>query len=106
MLKPYFGIDDTSLFEAIDVSNETNINVLIPQERSKKKDRIERLPRQPPMNFSQYGSYVTMNRSYALLLLCWSSAFQGYNASSSLAKWRYSYFIQTQSPMVTYVQVK
>jgi serine carboxypeptidase-like clade 2 len=63
MLKPYFGVDDTSLFEVIDVVDETNINVLIPQEGSKEKDKIERLPGQPPVNFSQYGGYVTVNKS-------------------------------------------
>ena len=40
--------------------NESNV---YPQEGLKEKDRIERLPGQPHVNFSQYGGYVTVNNS-------------------------------------------
>ncbi|KAK7853232.1 serine carboxypeptidase-like 40 [Quercus suber] len=58
-LKKSFGFD-TSFFEAIDNFNETSVN---PQERLKEKDRIERLPGQTQVNFSQYGGYVTVDKS-------------------------------------------
>uniref|UniRef100_A0A2N9HPE0 Carboxypeptidase n=1 Tax=Fagus sylvatica TaxID=28930 RepID=A0A2N9HPE0_FAGSY len=40
--------------------NESNVYA---QEGLKEKDRIERLPGQPHVNFSQYGGYVTVNNS-------------------------------------------
>ena len=58
-LKQNFGVD-TSLFEAIDLVNETNV---YPQNGLKERDRIERLPGQPHVNFSQYGGYVTVDKS-------------------------------------------
>ena len=58
-LKKSFGFD-TSFFEAIDNFNETSVH---PQEGLKEKDRIERLPGQTQVNFSQYGGYVTVDKS-------------------------------------------
>ncbi|XP_075647084.1 serine carboxypeptidase-like 40 [Castanea sativa] len=51
---------DMSFFEAIDNVNETSVH---PQEGLKEKDRIERLPGQTQVNFSQYGGYVTVDKS-------------------------------------------
>ena len=50
-----------SFFEAIDNFNETSS--VHPQEGLKEKDRIERLPGQTQVNFSQYGGYVTVDKS-------------------------------------------
>uniref|UniRef100_A0A2N9J3L9 Carboxypeptidase n=1 Tax=Fagus sylvatica TaxID=28930 RepID=A0A2N9J3L9_FAGSY len=58
-LKQNFGVD-TSLFKVIDLVNETNVH---PQNGLKERDRIERLPGQPHVNFSQYGGYVTVDKS-------------------------------------------
>ncbi|XP_040992930.1 serine carboxypeptidase-like 40 [Juglans microcarpa x Juglans regia] len=59
-LKPNFGFD-TSLFEAVQAVNEDK--VYVPQECSKEEDRIERLPGQPQVKFSQYGGYVTVDKA-------------------------------------------
>jgi len=58
-LKQSFGLD-TSLFE-VTGSHVNEANVL-PQEGFKEKDKIERLPGQPPVEFSQYGGYVTVDK--------------------------------------------
>ncbi|KAM3733863.1 hypothetical protein ACB098_11G170700 [Castanea mollissima] len=58
-LKQNFGVD-TSLFKVNDHVNEANVH---PQVGLKQEDRIERLPGQPYVNFSQYGGYVTVNKS-------------------------------------------
>ncbi|KAL4600889.1 hypothetical protein ACB092_11G232700 [Castanea dentata] len=58
-LKQNFGVD-TSLFKVIDHVNEANVH---PQVGLKQEDRIERLPGQPYVNFSQYGGYVTVDKS-------------------------------------------
>ena len=58
-LKQNFGVD-TSLFKVIDHVNEANVH---PQVGLKQEDRIERLPGQPHVNFSQYGGYVTVDKS-------------------------------------------
>ncbi|GMY22561.1 serine carboxypeptidase-like 40 isoform X3 [Fagus crenata] len=58
-LKQSFGLD-TSLFE-VTGSHVNEANVL-PQEGLKEKDKIERLPGQPPVEFSQYGGYVTVDK--------------------------------------------
>ena len=49
-----------SLFKAIHHINKTRIH---PQEGMKEKDRIEKLPGQPHVQFSQYGGYVTVDKS-------------------------------------------
>ncbi|XP_057498761.1 serine carboxypeptidase-like 40 [Actinidia eriantha] len=51
---------DTSGFEAIRLVNRVEI---LPQEGLKERDRIEKLPGQPNVEFSQYGGYVTVNKS-------------------------------------------
>ena len=58
-LKKSFGFD-TSFCEAIVNFNETNVH---PQKGLMEKDRIERLPGQTQVNFSQYGGYVTVDKS-------------------------------------------
>ena len=60
ILKKSSGFD-MSFFEAIDNFNETSS--VHPQEGLKEKDRIERLPGQTQVNFSQYGGYVTVDKS-------------------------------------------
>ncbi|XP_022770056.1 serine carboxypeptidase-like 40 [Durio zibethinus] len=49
-----------SLFKAVDHINKTRVH---PQEGMKEKDRIEKLPGQPHVQFSQYGGYVTVDIS-------------------------------------------
>ncbi|XP_025884785.1 serine carboxypeptidase-like 40 [Solanum lycopersicum] len=46
--------------------NDENVEldkVILPQEGSKAKDWINKLPGQPPVKFQQYGGYVTVNQS-------------------------------------------
>ncbi|XP_057514159.1 serine carboxypeptidase-like 40 isoform X2 [Actinidia eriantha] len=50
---------DTSSFEVI---QRDRVEVL-PQEGLKERDRIEKLPGQPTVEFSHYGGYVTVNES-------------------------------------------
>ncbi|KAL5543625.1 hypothetical protein UlMin_007409 [Ulmus minor] len=54
-------------FAGVDVSHfkaNQNLDVLVhPQEGLKEKDRIQRLPGQPNVNFSQYGGYVTVDKT-------------------------------------------
>ncbi|XP_028784511.1 serine carboxypeptidase-like 40 [Neltuma alba] len=50
---------DKSLFEAEDIDFEVHVNK--DQKGFKEKDRIQKLPGQPPARFSQYGGYVTVN---------------------------------------------
>ncbi|KAK7853235.1 serine carboxypeptidase-like 40 [Quercus suber] len=59
-LKKSFGFD-TCFLEAVDNFNETSS--VHPQEGLKEKDRIDRLPGQTQVNFSQYGGYVTVDKS-------------------------------------------
>lgn len=54
------GIDTspftTEIYQELDA-------LLLPQEGLKEKDRIERLPGQPPVRFDQYGGYVTVDQA-------------------------------------------
>ncbi|KAL9994014.1 putative carboxypeptidase D [Helianthus debilis subsp. tardiflorus] len=50
---------DTSHFKA----TEDVDCVVLPQERLREKDKISRLPGQPPVKFDQYGGYVTVSES-------------------------------------------
>ncbi|XP_027354381.1 serine carboxypeptidase-like 40 isoform X2 [Abrus precatorius] len=52
---------DRSEFEVQEVVND---EIVYSQEGLKEKDRIERLPGQPLVNFAQYGGYVTVNKLY------------------------------------------
>ena len=53
---------DSSLFQATDdLVDQTNI--LPNQEGLKERDWIKALPGQPPVKFSQYGGYVTVNKA-------------------------------------------
>ncbi|RVX00406.1 Serine carboxypeptidase-like 40 [Vitis vinifera] len=56
---------DTNLFEVNEVENgaETESHKIHPQEGLKEKDRIDMLPGQPHVGFSQYGGYVTIDES-------------------------------------------
>ncbi|KAE8038295.1 hypothetical protein FH972_010820 [Carpinus fangiana] len=59
-LKPDSGID-SSLFQATDdLVDQSNF---LPQVGLKERDRIKALPGQPPVKFSQYGGYVTVNKA-------------------------------------------
>lgn len=54
------SIIDTSLFQAIEFDAATKV---LPQEGLKEKDKIKALPGQPPVEFDQYGGYVTIDES-------------------------------------------
>ena len=54
---------DTSLFEVNEIESEAESYKILPQKGMKEKDRIERLPGQPHVGFSQYGGYVTIDVS-------------------------------------------
>ncbi|XP_011008261.1 PREDICTED: serine carboxypeptidase-like 40 [Populus euphratica] len=61
---------DTRPFEVIDTNQFEEMNTLLGKskchprkEGSKKKDRIKRLPGQPHVRFSQYGGYITVNKT-------------------------------------------
>ena len=54
---------DTSLFEVNEIGYGTESFKILPQKGMKKKDRIERLPGQPEVEFNQYGGYVTIDAS-------------------------------------------
>ena len=51
---------ETGSFRAIHHVDSAKIH---PQEGLKEQDRIERLPGQPQVEFSQYGGYVTVDKS-------------------------------------------
>ncbi|CAK9170524.1 unnamed protein product [Ilex paraguariensis] len=53
---------DKSHFKPID-HHVHGAKVLLPQEGLKERDRIERLPGQPQVGFTQYGGYITVNQS-------------------------------------------
>lgn len=52
-----------SYYKASGVENVELDKVILPQEGSKAKDWINKLPGQPPVKFQQYGGYVTVNQS-------------------------------------------
>lgn len=52
---------DSSQFEPSNLHLE-DVNILC-QDGSKEKDKIEKLPGQPPVDFDQYGGYITVNQS-------------------------------------------
>jgi serine carboxypeptidase-like clade 2 len=61
---------DTRPFEVIDTNQFEEMNTLLGKskchprkEGSKEKDRIKRLPGQPHVRFSQYGGYITVNKT-------------------------------------------
>lgn len=51
---------DVSLFQGIHHVNESRIH---PQDGLKENDRIQNLPGQPHVRFSQYGGYITVDKS-------------------------------------------
>jgi hypothetical protein len=84
LLKPNFGVN-TSRFKVFEHGNiETNV---YPQEGFKEKDRIERLPGQPPVNFSQYGGYITVNQSAGRALFYYFVEAQQPNDTLPLLLW-------------------
>ncbi|KAI4323459.1 hypothetical protein L6164_023062 [Bauhinia variegata] len=54
------GVDSSDLFKAEELAEDEF--EAYPQESLKEKDRIERLPGQPEVKFSQYGGYVTVDK--------------------------------------------
>ncbi|XP_055814445.1 serine carboxypeptidase-like 40 [Solanum dulcamara] len=54
---------DKSYFKAAAIENVELDKVILPQEGSKEKDWIKKLPGQPQVKFQQYGGYVTVNES-------------------------------------------
>jgi serine carboxypeptidase-like clade 2 len=84
--KPYFGVH-SSLLEAIEPEDVIVTNVLIPQEGSKEKDRIDRFRGHPPVNFSQYGGYVTVNQSAGRALFYYFAEAQQSKDTSPLLLW-------------------
>jgi serine carboxypeptidase-like clade 2 len=84
--KPYFGVHD-SLLEAIEPEDVIVTNALIPQEGSKEKDRIDRFPGHPPVNFSQYGGYVTVNQSAGRAIFYYFAEAQQFKDTSPLLLW-------------------
>lgn len=54
------SIIDTSLFQAIEFDAVAKV---LPQEGLKEKDKVKALPGQPPVEFDQYGGYVTIDQS-------------------------------------------
>jgi len=84
--KPYFGVH-SSLLEAIEPEDVIVTNVLIPQEGSKEKDRIDRFPGHPPVNFSQYGGYVTVNQSAGRAIFYYFAEAQQFKDTSPLLLW-------------------
>ncbi|XP_019152694.1 PREDICTED: serine carboxypeptidase-like 40 [Ipomoea nil] len=55
------GIDTTTHFTSA-IYSELDA-LILPQEGLKEKDRIERLPGQPPVRFDHYGGYVTVDQA-------------------------------------------
>lgn len=58
------AVDTSNLFETgkTDIPVNATANIHIPQEGSKESDKIGKLPGQPPVSFSQYGGYVTVDK--------------------------------------------
>ncbi|CAL0304361.1 unnamed protein product [Lupinus luteus] len=53
---------DRSEFKVEEFVHDEDAIIVHPQEGLKEKDKIERLPGQPQVKFSQYGSYVTIDK--------------------------------------------
>jgi serine carboxypeptidase-like clade 2 len=84
ILKPNFGLD-TSLFQANDlVVDQTNV---LPQQGLKERDRIKAWPGQPPVKFSQYGGYVTVNKAAGRALYYYLAEAQQYKDTLPLLLW-------------------
>jgi serine carboxypeptidase-like clade 2 len=75
---------DSALFQAID---HVDISKFHRQEGSKEKDRIESLPGQPKVEFSQYGGYVTVDKSAGRALYYYFVEAQHSKESSPLLLW-------------------
>ncbi|PQQ21249.1 serine carboxypeptidase-like 40 [Prunus yedoensis var. nudiflora] len=82
-LKEGAGID-MSQFEAILHTNGAKIH---PQEGLKEKDRIDSLPGQPHVNFSQYGGYVTVDKEAGRALFYYFVEAEKAKDSSRLLLW-------------------
>ncbi|KAJ0039298.1 hypothetical protein Pint_23884 [Pistacia integerrima] len=83
-LKENSGID-TSLFEG--VHHVKRASKVHPQEGLKEKDRIDRLPGQPQVKFSQYGGYVTVDKSAGRALYYYFAEAQKSKESFPLLLW-------------------
>jgi len=75
---------DSALFQAID---HVDISKFHRQEGSKEKDRIESLPGQPKVEFSQHGGYVTVDKSAGRALYYYFVEAQHSKESSPLLLW-------------------
>ncbi|XP_007052442.2 PREDICTED: serine carboxypeptidase-like 40 [Theobroma cacao] len=74
----------TSLFEPIQSISKASVH---PQEGMKEKDRIEKLPGQPDVQFSQYGGYVTVDKSAGRALYYYFAEAQHSKESLPLLLW-------------------
>ncbi|XP_062174006.1 serine carboxypeptidase-like 40 isoform X1 [Alnus glutinosa] len=82
--KPNFGLN-TSLFQAADlVVDQTNV---LPQQGLKERDWIKAWPGQPPVKFSQYGGYVTVNKIAGRALYYYLAEAQQYKDTLPLLLW-------------------
>jgi serine carboxypeptidase-like clade 2 len=70
---------DNSLFQAIQHVDTSRFHA---QEGLKEKDRIESLPGQPKVEFSQYGGYVTVDKSTGRALYYYFAEAQHSNKES------------------------
>jgi serine carboxypeptidase-like clade 2 len=84
ILKPDFGLD-TSLFQAADlIVDQTNV---FPQRDLKERDWIKAWPGQPPVKFSQYSGYVTVNKAAGRTLYYYLAEAQQYKDTLPLLLW-------------------
>ena len=75
---------DSALFQA---TEHVDISKFHHQEGLKEKDRIESLPGQPKVEFSQYGGYVTVDKSAGRALYYYFVEAQHSKESSPLLLW-------------------
>ncbi|KAJ6345400.1 hypothetical protein OIU78_008132 [Salix suchowensis] len=78
-----FSVDST-LFQAIQQVDSSKFH---PQDGLKERDRIESLPGQPGVEFSQYGGYVTVDESAGRALYYYFVEAQHSNESLPLLLW-------------------
>ncbi|CAH2062949.1 unnamed protein product [Thlaspi arvense] len=54
---------DTTHFKAVKDLKPSSLGSVVEQQELRKSDLIRRLPGQPPVDFDQYGGYVTVDQS-------------------------------------------
>ncbi|KAI5332879.1 hypothetical protein L3X38_023008 [Prunus dulcis] len=99
-LKKGAGID-TSQFKAILRDNGAKIH---PREGLKEKDRIDSLPGQPHVNFSQYGGYVTVDKEAGRALFYYFVEAEKAKDSSRLLLWLNGVVARLHQLGVVYIQ--